>query len=179
MTLKAYKLTGRAYIFARSILLVIRRSFSRLSITELRTTVHVGPRLKYDSPVVICTSTEMGEIKRIQCYATRLAEGLRGTDCGVLFRVLRLFAVRYRRHRNDLICLCKILRGDMRPEFRAGFSFCRCDRMPGLRLIPLKLNLTGLSLGSRLRERLQFGTHSLLLLWKRTTGMISNALNKP
>lgn len=61
-------------------------------------TTSFRPRLKYGGPALFpCSLIEMGKTERVQCYAVRLIDGLRGIDCKVRLRILHLFPMRYQR----------------------------------------------------------------------------------
>ncbi|VDP93856.1 unnamed protein product [Echinostoma caproni] len=78
---------------------------------------HARPRLEYGGVTTYpCTAGELDKLERVQRAATRLVVGLRRTSYEGRLQATGLFSIAYRRLRGDLICLRKILRGDMGPE---------------------------------------------------------------
>ncbi|VDP88109.1 unnamed protein product [Echinostoma caproni] len=72
---------------------------------------HVRPILEYGGAATYpCTAGELA--------ATRLVVGLRETSYEGRLQATGLFPIAYRRLKGDLICLRKILRGDMGPEMQ-------------------------------------------------------------
>ncbi|VDP36398.1 unnamed protein product, partial [Echinostoma caproni] len=83
---------------------------------------HVRPTLEYGGAVIYpCTAGELDKLERVQLAATRLVVGLRGTSYEGRLQATGLFPIVYRCLMGDLICLRKILRGDMGPELQQYF----------------------------------------------------------
>ncbi|VDP90288.1 unnamed protein product [Echinostoma caproni] len=108
---------------------------------------HVRPRLGYGSAATyLCTVGELAKLERVQRAATRLVVGQRGTSYEGRLQATGLFPVAYRRVRGDFICLRKILKGDMGPEFQQYFPLWIKHRPLGHCLTSRKLQSVGLPL---------------------------------
>ncbi|GAA56110.1 UPF0489 protein C5orf22 homolog [Clonorchis sinensis] len=85
---------------ALAVLRMIRRTFSRISHTDLQIlyVAYVRPFLEYANPVAYSERTE-----RVQRAATKIVAGLKSMDYETRLAVLDLFPLEYRRLRGDLI----------------------------------------------------------------------------
>ncbi|VDP94559.1 unnamed protein product [Echinostoma caproni] len=114
----------------------------------------VRPRLEFASAAAYpYTTAEMVKLERVQRAATRMIDGLRWCCYTERLHATGLFPESYRRVRGDIICVRRILHGDMGSEFMEYLPLREQTRTRGHGLTLLKLSSVGLPLRFRLSRR--------------------------